>query len=89
MAHLLKWRFSPSARSRRWKRTIREQRKRVAQKLRETPSLAPLLSDRAWIDGAWGDAVTAAPSETGLDAMRDTCPFSFDDHALKEGWFPA
>ena len=88
MAQLLKWRFQPANQSKNWERTIREQRKRVVKKLKETPSLAPLLSDPAWIDGAWGDAVTAALAETGLDALPENCPWSIVDQVLVDGWFP-
>jgi hypothetical protein len=76
MAHLLKWQFQPANRSKSWERTLRVQRKRAIQKLEETPSLTPLLSDPKWIDGAWGDAVTAAIKETGLDTFPETCPWS-------------
>ena len=43
LAHCLKWRFQPTYRSGSWERTRREQRKQVVRKLKETPSLGPLL----------------------------------------------
>src|SRR5471032_3643024 len=39
LAHLLKWQFQPSRRSKSWKFTIRTQRKEVAYVLDEAPSL--------------------------------------------------
>jgi hypothetical protein len=46
-----------------------------------------LLSDAKWLDGAWGDAVTAAIKETGLDAFPETCPWSVDQ-ILDSGFLP-
>lgn len=88
LAHLLKWQRQPGRRSTSWERTIREQRKQVLRKLKETPSLGPLLGDPDWIEGAWGDAVTLAVNETGLDAFPETCPWPLAD-VLAEGWLPA
>lgn len=88
LAHLLKWRVQPTRRGASWERTIREQRKQVLRKLRETPSLGPLLSDLEWGEGVWGDAVTLAISETGLDAFPEACPWPLAD-VLADEWLPA
>ncbi len=85
LAHLLEWQVQPVRRSASWDRTIREQRKQVLRKLNETPSLRPLLSDPEWGEGAWGDAVTLAISETGLDAFPEACPWLLTD-VLEDGW---
>ena len=87
LAHCLNWQFQPSFRSGSWHRTLREQRKQVVRKLRETPSLGPLLDDADWIEGVWGDAVTLAIGETGLDSFPDTCPWHLPD-LLAEDWLP-
>ena len=86
LAHLLEWQAQPGRRGASWERTIREQRKQVLRKLKEVPSLGPLLQDPDWTDGAWGDAVTLAISETGLDAP-EACPWPMAD-VLAEGWLP-
>lgn len=39
LAHLLKWRLQPDRRSRSWRLTIAEQRRRIAEHLAENPSL--------------------------------------------------
>jgi len=56
LAQLLKWQLQPTHRSTSWERTIREQRKQVRRKLKETPSLSPLLGDPEWDEGICGDA---------------------------------
>jgi len=70
-----------------WEITIREQRKRIAGHIEETPSLAPLLSDAAWIEAAWGDAIVHFARETGLDEFPDACPWPMPD-IMRDGWFP-
>ena len=57
LAHLLKGQYQPVRRGTSWERTVREQRKQVLRKLKETPSLGPLLSDPDWVEGAWGDVL--------------------------------
>ena len=88
LAHLLKWQFQPTHRGTSWERTMREQRKQVLRKLKETPSLCPLLNDPEWGEGAWSDAVTLAISETGLDAFPEACPWNLAD-VLADSWLPA
>ena len=88
LAHLLKWQRQPGRRSTSWEHSIREQRKQVLRKLKETPSLGPLLSGPDWCDSVWADAVTLAVSETGLRAFPGVCPWPFAD-VLADGWLPA
>lgn len=87
LAHLLKWRFQPTHRGTSWERTMREQRKQVVRKLKETPSLGPLLDDAEWGEGVWGDAVTLAIGETGLDTFPEACPWNMAD-VLADNWLP-
>ena len=87
MAHLLKWQFQPTHRGTSWNRTLREQRKQVLRKLRETPSFFPLMQDGEWTDGVWGDAVTLAIAETGLDTFPESCPWNLSD-VLADDWLP-
>ena len=39
LAHLLKWRYQPERRGSSWQRTIKEQRRAIAARIGETPSL--------------------------------------------------
>lgn len=88
LAHLLKWQRQPGRQSTSWERTIREQRKQVLRKLKETPSLRPLLGDADWCDGVWADAVTLTIKDTGLRAIPGACPWPLAD-VLADGWLPA
>jgi hypothetical protein len=44
LAHLLKWQYQPDWRSKGWKYTIKEQRRRIDRLLQENPSLRHKLS---------------------------------------------
>ncbi len=87
LARWLKWRYQPERRGTSWERTIREQRQQVVRQLEDTPSLRRLLQDPRWIGTAWGDAVTDAVKETGLD-FPDSCPWPLED-VLQPDWHPA
>lgn len=88
LAHFLTWQVQPTLRGASRDRTIREQRKQALRKLKETPSLGPLLSDPEWSEGVWSDAVTLATSETGLDAFPEACPWKLPD-VLEDGRLPS
>jgi len=89
LAHLLKWQFQPERRGSSWEITIREQRKAILRRLKNTPSLKASLNDNDWWADAWGDARTAASNETGLgaDAFPENCPWASDE-LLDQDWFP-
>ena len=87
LAHLLKWQVQPALRGASWDRMIREQRKQVLRKFKETPSLGTLLSPPEWGEGLGADAVTLAISETGLETFPDACPWLLAD-VLEDGWLP-
>ena len=87
LAHLLKWALQPGRRGASWQITIRNQRRGVARRLRETPSLKPNLDDADWWAGVWDDATAQAASEAGLADFSDTCPWS-PEEVLSEDWLP-
>ncbi len=89
LMHLLKWQFQPDGRNNSWAGTIRVQRRQLAIALRATPSLKVTLNLPDWQEIAWGDALTAASKETGLelDTFPDACPWAITD-VLREGWLP-
>jgi hypothetical protein len=76
LGHLLKWRYQPEARSRSWTGTIREQRYRIEQLLKENPSLKPYLSEA--VEMAYPLALAIVEQETpiNLQIIPQTCPFS-------------
>lgn len=88
LAHLLKWRFQPDRQSASWRRTIAEQRRAIARRLRKTPSLKASLEDADWLDGAWGDAVVKAIAKTGRDDFPEHCLWSVAA-ILDESFYPA
>ena len=87
LSHLLKWQYQPERQSSSWQRTIKEQRKSVLRRLKNTPSLKVSLNDTEWLEDIWGDAVSIAINETGIDCLPESCPWTID-HILSEDWLP-
>lgn len=78
LAHLLKWRFQPTRRSRSWVLTIREQRQQIIYMLDESPSLKPAIT--RLMDKAYTSALNEAANETVLPdkAFPKSSPYDFD-----------
>ncbi|WP_058553839.1 DUF29 domain-containing protein [Thiohalocapsa sp. ML1] len=76
LAHLIKWQYQPGRRGASRQRTIREQRRAIEARLRETPSLKTSLTDPDWLEGVWADAVAKAADETGLEGFPEDCPWA-------------
>ncbi len=76
IAHLLKWKFQPGARSPSWRRTIRDQLSRIEAIVEDSPSLARYPAERA--NAVYHAARLAASDETGIDFMLfpEDCPFT-------------
>jgi hypothetical protein len=76
LMHLLKWQIQVKMRSPGWAGTIREQRRRIAKLVRESPSLRPVVSQL--IPEAYAEAREKASEETGLaeTAFPTECPFT-------------
>jgi hypothetical protein len=76
IAHLLKWKFQPGARTPRWRGTISEQRRRIARVAEESPSLKGYPA--ATVLDVYESARIAAADETGIDytLFPDACPFT-------------
>ena len=89
IARLLKWQAQPVRRSRSWRSTIAEQRKRIALALDETPSLKNSLSDLKWQEAVWSDARVLAMTETGLagENFPEAWPWAAEV-ALTADWMP-
>ena len=87
LAHLLKWQYQPGRQSSSWQRTIKEQRKAVLRRLKNTPSLKTSIQDKEWFEDAWGDAVSIAIHETGMDCFPEFCPWTIVN-ILSEDWLP-
>jgi hypothetical protein len=87
LVHLLKWQIQPGRQGASWQVTIRNQRRGVARRLRDTPSLRPRLQDPDWWAAVWDDAIAQAAVETGLSEFPDSCPWRAEQ-VLDEGWLP-
>jgi hypothetical protein len=87
LSHLLKWQYQPERRGSSWQRTIKEQRKAVLRRLKNTPSLKVSINDTEWLEDAWGDAVSITIHETGMDCFSEVCPWTIAN-ILSEDWLP-
>jgi uncharacterized protein DUF29 len=87
LAHLLKWRFQPDARSASSLSTVREQRDQIESILEDSPSLRPVIAEA--LNRAYKRARTVAAEETSLPetAFPVECPFT-PDQILAEDFLP-
>ena len=87
LAHLLKWEFQPTYRSRSWRNTLTVQRGELADLLEDSPSLRTELEN--YTDRAYGRARLLAEDETGLDAnaFPSECPYALEA-ILDPAFFP-
>lgn len=78
LAHLLKWEFQPSHRSRSWRNTLTVQRGELADLLEDSPSLRAELEN--YVERAYSRAHLLAEDETGLDAalFPAECPYALE-----------
>lgn len=87
ITHLLKWAYQPGNRSSSWEGSIREQRKRIAKALKQTPSLKNTLENSDWLEDAWSDGLIKAMDETGISDLPES-PVWTSEEMLTEGWLP-
>ncbi|MGC8493169.1 MAG: DUF29 domain-containing protein [Syntrophobacteraceae bacterium] len=87
IAHLLKWEYQPERRSKNWRYTIKEQRRKVMDLLEDSPSLKHEIRQR--IRKAYDDAVVLAVKDTELDEaiFPATCPYKLEQ-IMGEDFFP-
>jgi hypothetical protein len=76
IALLLKWEDQPGKRSPSWRKTIKEQRFRLAQVLNDSLSLQGRVAK--FVNLVYAHTVEDAADETGLvrDTFPATCPYS-------------
>jgi hypothetical protein len=70
LMHLLKYKYQPKKRTNSWLFTIVEQRKRLKDSFKDSPSLKPYFLEV--FDECYQDAIDLATAETGLP--RETFP---------------
>ena len=88
LAHLLKWTRQPEIGTNSWRSTIKDQRRRVALAIAETPSLKAVMRDPVWQEDIWLDARAQAQRETGLaaDELPQACPWTMEQAADQDFW---
>ena len=76
LAHMLKWKYQPGHRGPSWRRTIREQRRQLADIVETSPSLAEYVKQQV-VQRYLGATVDAA-DETGIATglFPEECPFT-------------
>ncbi len=87
LAHLLKWQRQPGRRGASWQITIRNQRRGIARRLHETPSLRAKLAQPNWWADVWDDAIAQAAEETWLSDFPETCLWDVQE-ILNPEWLP-
>lgn len=85
LTHLLTWQYQPAYQGKSWLATIKEQRLRIAQRIKESPSLVNMLSSDEWVADCWAIAKARASAETGLADFPESCLWSM----LEDGWLPS
>ena len=87
LVHLLKWGHQPCNRSKSWRRTLIEQRKRISRLLDDSPSLRPKLPEL--LADAYDSALRWAADETGMDEgdFPPACRYSLQQ-LLDAGYYP-
>ncbi len=89
LAHLLKWQYQPARRGASWEKTIKVQRTQVNRRIQKTPSFKNTLQDTEWWEDTWGDAITQASKETGIEltVFPESCPWT-SEQILDQDFFP-
>ncbi len=87
LMHLLKWQFQPSHRAGSWKGTIVEQRERLWQLLKTSPSLKAQIAEK--VTESYHGAIKRAAAETDLpnSTFPKVCPYTLEQ-ILDEDFYP-
>ncbi|MCP5426462.1 MAG: DUF29 domain-containing protein [Gammaproteobacteria bacterium] len=82
----LKWQYQPERRSTRWKLSIRNGRRQIEKRLKNSPSLGPLL--QSIVQEEYPPARENAADETNipLATFPMECPFTVEQVLDAEYW---
>lgn len=88
LTHLLKWKHQPERRGSSRQKTIKTQRKEIAECIIDTPSLKPDIVNSDWWEKTWADTLTLATKETGLDfdVFPEACPWTYQEIVDIDFW---
>jgi Domain of unknown function DUF29 len=86
LAHLLKWQFQSSRRSKSWRLSIFSAREEIGVLVEDSPSLSESLS--SGLDRAYLSARKRAALETGLadKSFPESCPYSLSQILDEDFW---
>jgi hypothetical protein len=86
LLHLLKWRYQPTHRTPSWRRTIRQARDTIADRLDRSPSLRDYPAQRLPL--VYRRARRDATDETGLPltTFPEACPWSIAQVLAEDFW---
>ncbi|CAD5919791.1 hypothetical protein PCC9214_00584 [Planktothrix tepida] len=87
IAHLLKWEYQPTKRSRSWLATIRVQRRDILRLLKDNPSLKPYLPEILPETYENGRDLAAAETNLPFNRFPENCPYLMDD-ILSDRFYP-
>lgn len=87
LTHLLKWKYQPTHQGISWELTIKEQRVRIARRLKKMPSLYSRFDEV--FEEAYESAIYEAAKETKLklEYFPDMCEWS-SEQVLNKDFFP-
>jgi hypothetical protein len=87
LAHMLKWKYQPGHRGPSWRRTMREQRRQLADIVKTSPSLAEYVKQQ--VTERYLGATVDAAEETGIATglFPEGCPFTAEQ-ALDFDFYP-
>ncbi len=86
LMHLLKWQYQPERRGTSWRLSIRNGRRHIQKRLKNSPSLKPQLP--IIVEEEYLPAREDAADETGLPlaTFPEQCPFTLDQ--ITGDWWP-
>lgn len=86
LMHLLKWQYQPERRGSSWRLSIRNGRRQIEKRLKNSPSLKPQIP--AIVQEEYLPAREDAADETGLPltTFPEQCPFTLDQ--IIGDWWP-
>jgi len=88
LAHLLKWQFQPSHRTRSWSDTIRRERRNIREEEADSPTLRKNAGDIALEAYAMARQEAADETDLPLETFPVACPWTLDQ-IQKPDFLPA
>ena len=84
--HLLKWEYQPEKRSKSWRNTIREQRRRIERILRKNRSVGPKRLEELHESYSLARDQAAEETDLPLSTFPEICPFTLEEVEDPDFW---